>query len=302
MPAWYPLLALPFAVGLSLMFSEMRWFRTPPIVERLRPYAPPGTGEQHRRGWLNAASLRDVIGPLVTTFGNRVSTLLGVNDDLSVRLQRAEVHLEVTEFRLKQATYALASMVAAAGIGAMASMGPSFAIAATVCAPVLTFLILEQRVTTASQRWQEAITLELPVVIEQLGMLLSAGYSIGAAINRLGRRGRGRSAAELAKVSARIRQGIPEIDALREWAAYTDLAAVERLVGVLALNWEASDLGALISAEARSVRREVQRQQVELIERRSQQVWVPVTVATLVPGVIFMAVPFIDAMGKLTGR
>ena len=74
------------------------------------------------------------------------------------------------------------------------------------------------------------------------------------------------------------------------------------MVGVLALNWEASDLGALISAEARSVRREVQRAEIEIIEKRAQQVWIPVTVATLLPGVIFMAVPFIDAMGKLTGR
>jgi tight adherence protein C len=32
------------------------------------------------------------------------------------------------------------------------------------------------------------------------------------------------------------------------------------------------------------------------MERRSQQVWIPVTVATLVPGVIFLAVPFVEAL------
>ena len=32
------------------------------------------------------------------------------------------------------------------------------------------------------------------------------------------------------------------------------------------------------------------------LERRAQQVWVPVTVATLVPGVIFLAVPFLAAL------
>ena len=61
------------------------------------------------------------------------------------------------------------------------------------------------------------------------------------------------------------------------------------------------DDGDLISAEARTTRREVHRELEELIERRGQQVWIPVTVATLVPGVIFMAVPFVDAMNKLTG-
>ena len=88
---------------------------------------------------------------------------------------------------------------------------------------------------------------------------------------------------------------------MREFARLGDLAALDRLVGVLALNWEAGDLGALISSEARAVRRAVQREQVELIERRAQQVWIPVTVATLLPGVIFMAVPFVDAMRRLTG-
>ena len=32
------------------------------------------------------------------------------------------------------------------------------------------------------------------------------------------------------------------------------------------------------------------------MERRGQQVWVPVTVATLLPGVIFLAIPFIEAL------
>lgn len=118
----------------------------------------------------------------------------------------------------------------------------------------------------------------------------------------MGRRGHGLCAAELAAVSVRLRQGITEIDALREWAEHAGVPAVDRLVGVLALNWEASDLGALISNEARAVRAEVHRAELEIIERRAQQVWIPVTVATLLPGVIFMAVPFVDAMGKLTGR
>ena len=34
----------------------------------------------------------------------------------------------------------------------------------------------------------------------------------------------------------------------------------------------------------------------EQIERRSQQVWIPVTVAALVPGAIFIAIPFLEAL------
>ena len=100
----------------------------------------------------------------------------------------------------------------------------------------------------------------------------------------------------------RIRQGLTEVDALREWAALAEVDALDRLVAVLALNREAGDLGRLIAEEARAIRRDVHRELIETIERRAQQVWIPVTVATLVPGVLFLAVPFIEALRLFSGE
>jgi hypothetical protein len=45
----------------------------------------------------------------------------------------------------------------------------------------------------------------------------------------------------------------------------------------------------------------VQREAIELMDRRAQQVWIPVTVAALVPGVVFLAVPFVDALRVFAG-
>ena len=75
--------------------------------------------------------------------------------------------------------------------------------------------------------------------------------------------------------------------------------ALDRLVR-LALNSEAADLGGLVSEEARSIRNDVQREVVETMERRSQSVWIPVTLATLVPGVILLAIPFSQALRLFT--
>lgn len=288
-------------VGATMLLSCVGWFRVPPLVERLRPYSPGGLDRAHRSGALSAESLVDVIGPLVAALGNRVARLFGVNDELSVRLDRSGSDLDVNGFRLRQAAWAFGAAVAVSVSTVASGLPAPFATSLALAAPVLAFLVLEQKVTAAATTWQERVTLELPVVIEQLGMLLSSGYSLGSAIGRLGRRGRGLCAVEMERVAGRIRQGVSEVDALREWADHTGIGAADHLVSVLALNWEASDLGALISAEARSVRREVQRTQIEIIDKRAQQVWIPVTVATLLPGVIFMAVPFVDAMGKLTG-
>ena len=143
--------------------------------------------------------------------------------------------------------------------------------------------------------------LEVMMSIAGLFMLLSAGYSLGAALNRLSRRSHGAVSQDLEIVCGRIRQGLSEIDALREWADLAQVDALDRLVAVLALNREAGDLGRLITEEARTIRADAHRRLIETIERRAQQVWIPVTVATLVPGVLFMAVPFVEALQLFTG-
>jgi tight adherence protein C len=99
-----------------------------------------------------------------------------------------------------------------------------------------------------------------------------------------------------------VRHGLSEIDALHEWAALADVDALHRLVSVLSLNREAGDLSNLITEEARHIRRDAHRRLIETIERRTQQVWIPVTVAALVPGVIFLAIPFIHAMALFSGQ
>src|SRR3546814_8988411 len=109
---------------------------------------------------------------------------------------------------------------------------PPAAIAALLLlgAPLLAFLVIEQQLALASERWKRRVFLELPVLSEQLGMLLGAGYSLGAALNRIAARGNGACARDLVGVCGRVRQGLTDIEALREWAAIADVDALERLV------------------------------------------------------------------------
>jgi Flp pilus assembly protein TadB len=193
------------------------------------------------------------------------------------------------------------AFAATTGVAAVAGLPALLVVVAAVLGPLLAFVVLEAELSARSKDWQRRLFLELPVVSEQLGMLLSAGYSLGAALNRLAARGHGAASRDLARVCGRIRQGLTEADALREWAAVADVDAVHKLVGVLALNRDTADLGRLIGEEARAIRQEVHRNNIEVIERRGQQVWIPVTVATLVPGVIFLTIPFIEAIRLFAG-
>ena len=287
--------ALAALTGLTLLFSELRAFRRVGLAERLRVYTSAGRVKP-RGGPLSAASFREVMAPLSSAIGARVARAFQVSEELDTRLKRIHSPLGAAEFRMRQVGWSAIAL----GVATLAAMacgtGAAVSLALVAGGPILAFLILEQRVAKASQRWQRRIFLELPVITEQLGMLLAAGWSLSSAMARVGERGAGACATDMRRALARVRQGLSETEALREWAALADVPALHRLVTVLALNQEAADLGRLIGEEARAVRQEAQRELIESIEKRAQQVWVPVTAATLVPGVMLLGVPFFDAL------
>jgi tight adherence protein C len=281
--------------GATLLLAEWRRFSRPSLADRLAPFVPGQRAKAAKGGMLSVESVGDAVAPLARGIGDRVARLFGVNEALEVRLRRVHSPLDVTAFRVRQLAWAGAAL----GIGLVVSATGAplpFDLLVLLGAPLFAFLVIEQRLSTASKVWQDTLRREIPVVSEQLAMLLNAGFSLGAAINRLSARGRGCTAVDLTTVANRIRQGVGETRALREWSEGACVDAIDRLVSVLALNAESSDLGRLVSTEARQARRDLQRQSTELIERRSQQVWIPVTVATLVPGVILLAIPFLAAL------
>jgi tight adherence protein C len=273
-------------IGVTLLLSQLRWFARASLTERLRPYAVGGAG----------LGRRDAVGPLSRAIGERVARLAGVSEDLEVRLTRVHADVDVTGFRVRQVGWSVAGLGIAALVAVALRLPPLVALAFLLGGPIVAFLVQEQRLALASQRWQRRIFLELPVVAEQLALLLSAGWSLTAALNRLSTRSAGATGRDLQRVCWRIRQGLSEADALREWSRLAAVPALERLVPVLALNRDTSNLGRLVADEARSIRRDVHRELIEAVERRNQQVWIPVTVAALVPGAMFLAVPFVEAL------
>ncbi len=287
--------ALAAFAGLTLLLSEVRFFRRVGLAERLQVYTSAGR-RPGRAGMLSVATFSEVLAPLSSALGERVARAFRVTEELEIRLERVHSPLSVTAFRMRQVGWSAAALCAGGLLSIASGAGALISVSVVLGAPTLAFLVLEQQVARASQRWQRRIFLELPVVTEQLGMLLAAGWSLGSALARVSERGGGACATDLRRVLARIRQGLSEGEALREWAELADVAALHRLVAVLALNHDTADLGSLVGDEAAAVRQEAQRELIEAIEKRTQQVWVPVTAATLIPGVMLMGVPFVDAL------
>lgn len=295
------LTGLALWAGLTLLLSQLRWFSRPPLTDRLAPYVPGGEEIPRRSGWWSVATVSEVIGPLARDVGAAVGRAVGVTEDLGRRLRRVHAPVDPTSFRVRQLAWAAAAFAGATLLAVLLRFPLGLALAVPVVAGLLALLLVEQQLLTASAAWQKALTLELPVVTEQLAMRMGAGASLTVAIDRVASRGRGAVARDLARVSARIRQGAPAERALAEWADLAAVDAVTRLVGVLQLDRETGDLGRLLAAEARSLRQEQHRHLIEVAEKRGQQVWVPVTVAALVPGTVFIAIPFASAMDQLFG-
>ena len=279
--------------GLALLLDLAPWCRNVPLHHRLAPY---------RADHLAAtAAGRPAAAQLLDALADRVAGVLGGRRPLAERLARAGSAAAPAVVRARRFTTAVvAALVAAAGSVWWQPGWP--AAAALVVGGVVGPVALDEvRLEVLSRQRADRVRRELPVVAEQLGMLLSAGYSLPGALQRLARRGSGVVSEGFDQVVRRLRQGEAERDALDAWASATGVDGAARLVRVLTIHRQAGDLGQLISDEARAVRAEHHRALLESIARRSQLVWIPVTVATLVPGLVVLAVPFASAMSQITG-
>ena len=286
-------------VGATLLLSEIRFFRSRTLASRVSPYLPGGS-IRRRQELLSLESFGELLRPLAEVVGSVTARLFGVNEELPRRLRRVHWEIDASGFRVRQVGWALGSLSVVLIIGIALTLPAPVVLFGALGAPLLAFLLVEQQLANASDRWKERTFQELPVVSEQIAMLLGSGFSLGAALQRISERGTGVVAQDLTLVIGRIRQGTSEQAALEEWSEVVDVPAVERLVSILALNKESGDLGNLVATEARNVRADAHRRLIEQIEKKTQQVWIPVTVAALVPGIILMMIPFVRALSAFS--
>lgn len=280
--------------GSALVLAETKVCSRPSLVQRLRPHIP--TQQSGHPSKHITPGFWGQMGPSAVRVGERISRHLGVAETLETRLERIQYPTSAPEIRLRQLGAAGLALALALGAALALHLALGIVLLGAGGAPALAYLLIEHRFSSLSKSWQNRLADELPVLSEQLSILVSAGYSLSAALSQLARRAKGVGGQDLRRVHHRIGQGVSLDRALKEWAALADVASLTRLVPILAMDSFGADLGRLLAEEARSMRKEAQRKTASLMDKRAQAVWIPVTVATLVPGVIVLAVPFIEAL------
>ncbi len=281
--------------GSALLLSQLRRFGGETLAERLGPFNPGSAVRSTDRGG-SERSLVAVLVPLAGQLGDRISTFFGVVTSAEERLRRIHSPETARRFRARQMGLSLLALVAAAVAAGTFAPNPSTGLLIIVGMPLLVFLVIEQDLDRRAKRWAANTDLELPVVEEQMAMLLNAGFSSTSVLARISQRGGGCVAQDLKRVLNRVAQGSSQAQALGEWAELSGSEGVRRLARVISLHSDSADLARLVSAEARQVRRDLHTRTLARLDRRSEQVWIPVTVAALVPVTILLAVPFLDAL------
>ena len=106
--------ALGLWAGGTLLLSEMAWFRRLPLAQRLRPFVVGGLRHSNSSGALTNRSFKDLLVPLATHMGARISRGLGVGEELSTRLERVHSPQTIAEFRARQIGASIAALTASA--------------------------------------------------------------------------------------------------------------------------------------------------------------------------------------------
>jgi Flp pilus assembly protein TadB len=231
-----------------------------------------------------------------TALARLIDRVVGILEPLDERLDRIHRLDDPAGFRFRQGAVAVSVTALAAAV--VLVLGPP-----PVATPVILFgpplaaaLALELELTVRGRRWSLETRWELPVIGEQLVALLRAGRSPTAALEQVAAGEATPLRTDLIRVVDHLRRGGGLDEALGRWADRSDVDAVHRLTRVLSLHHRTPDLAELMGREVDATRDELHRDLLAEIDRRSQQVWIPVTVAALIPGAIFLLVPFFDAL------
>lgn len=152
-------------VGATLLLARARRVSRPTLTERLRPYHPGGrTARSHLSAW-SVASISALFGPAAREAGDAIARLFGASESVDTRLRRIHAPLDATGFRLRQLGWSGAALLAAVAVCVIGVPLP-IALLLVIGAPLLAFLIVEQRLIAAAAHWQQQARLELPVVSE----------------------------------------------------------------------------------------------------------------------------------------
>lgn len=297
MIAYGALLGAAAGVGLSLVGFGLLRLRHTSIDDRVLPFLRDLSGSTPRpTGVGETRALHGVFGPMVDSAAGLVGRLLGGEESIRRRLRRANLDMEVADFRVEQVAWGVVAFIGAAIPAAfMAAASPARTVPLLILClvvMVLGVMLRENRLTAQVNTRESQVLLEFPTVAEMLALSVAAGESPVSALNRVVSKSRGELSAELQRVLDRIQTGTPVAVAFDEMAARTGLSVVARFAEAIAIATErGTPLAEVLHAQAADVREAGRRALIETGARKEIAMMLPVVFLVLPIVIVFAFYP-----------
>lgn len=219
--------------------------------------------------------------------------------DRILRLNRRDISTE--SFLAKLSAIAAVGATAALVVTEMAGLSlDGLLIGVTIgglLPGVLTLLILEH----GALRTRASLSNRLPDLLERLSVSLNSGMSVSAALSLVSLDVASPWSPWLAQVVTSLSRGGSLGEELYLIARYLGDEVFARTAELLSSQTLSSELPQLLDAELDSCRRRQRLKLTEILEQRSQLVWIPVSIAILIPGSIILSIPLISSMKFFAG-
>lgn len=282
-----------FGAGLIVAIAAWRASAPPPplvaALHRVPAYAP----EPRADGPL-AKAVQPLLDILARTFGGRAA--------VARKLQLAGDERDVEQYLLTQvmwaAGFAAAAMLLILLSGAATRPGVGLLLIGLAAVGGLLFgdYLLGRRVA----KRREATAEQFPVAAQLLALLIAAGEQPSAAVGRVGAALGGPLGRQLQAVAKRTAAGCGFAASMREFAAATDLAVIDRFVaGLLSAVERGSPLSELMRAQALDAAADSHRALMAAAGRRDIAMLVPVVFAVLPTVVMVVLLPGAVQLGLI---
>lgn len=284
-------------IGLTLVLVGLLRLRGTSVETRVLPFLRDLPGTTLRPATVvESRALPGVFGPVVGSAAGLVGRLLGGEESIRRRLRRANLDMEVADFRVEQVVWGAAAFVITAIPAALvAAASPSRTIPLLILclvATVLGVMLRENRLTAQVNARESQVLLEFPTVAEMLALSVAAGESPVSALDRVVSRSRGELSAELQLVLGQIQTGSPVAVAFDDMAARTGLSVVARFAEAIAIATErGTPLAEVLHAQAADVREAGRRSLIETGARKEVAMMVPVVFLVLPIVIVFAFYP-----------
>lgn len=291
---------LVLGTGLWLSFTRLPAMRKPSFAQRVEPQL---RSVAIRSKLLDGDESATLFGPLERIFrlvlSDAVHRLGKFNvsvHGLSGRLEQAGRSETALEFRAVQLLCAGAGLMAGALVslsllwqGSISLLG---AVALTLAPMLGGYLLYDYLLGVRIKRRQALMLIEFPALAELMALAVSAGESAASALDRVARSSNGVLSAEFGKVLAQTRTGMPLVEALNEFSARVDVAALARFVdGISVAVNRGTPLAEVLRAQAQDVRDVAKRELMESAGRKEIAMMVPLIFGVLPLTVVFAVFP-----------